>query len=363
MDGFTPPPTGAVLRSSVLTRDLWIPKVTRKAYKVTYVTTNARGRRTLSTGTVFIPKGHPPKGGWPVLSWAHGTSGLGDDCAPSKAGPALPSRDRAYLRRWMVEGYAIVASDYAGLGTRGLPAYLHGKSTARNVVDMVRAGRRLTAHRAAWQRLGRSWAVIGQSQGGGASIYTARHATRFGGKRLDYRGAVGTGTPAYIEDYVMLLGPKAPPVAVSGGLASYFAYILASVDDVHPRLGIDSILSKEGKRVVARARTTCVIPFEEELSDAAVGDWFTAPVASLPDAYPTLREYMGMPEDGFDRPFFMGHGAADTDVPIAATARYAGVLEANQEPVTFRTYPTDHSGTLKASLKDSVPFVRRLFRR
>jgi dienelactone hydrolase len=357
------PRAGTVVSWSVLDRDLWVPRATRRAYRVTYRTTNAHGRRARSTGTVFIPRGTPPKGGWPVLSWAHGTSGLGDRCAPSRIGPALPQRDWRYLRRWMREGYAVVASDYAGLGTRGLPAYLHGRSTAHNVVDMVKAGRRLTADRPRWQRLSRRWAVLGQSQGGGAAIYTARHATRFGGRGLDYRGAVGTGTPAYIEDYVLLLGPKAPPVAVSGGLASYFAYTLASLEDVHPELGIDTILTPEGRRVVDRARTACVIPFEHALADAAVGDWFTAPIASLPDAYPTLRNYLGMPERGFDRPFFMGHGVADLDVPIAQTARYVGVLEKNLQPVTFHTYPTDHSGTLQASLTDSVPFLRRLFRR
>ena len=77
-------------------------------------------RAALSTGTLFLPKGRAPRGGWPVISWAHGTSGLGDRCAPSVVGPALPQRDRPYLANWMRQGYAIVASDYAGLGTPGL---------------------------------------------------------------------------------------------------------------------------------------------------------------------------------------------------------------------------------------------------
>ena len=35
------------------------------------------------SGTVAVPKGKAPKGGWPVVSWAHGTIGIADACAPS----------------------------------------------------------------------------------------------------------------------------------------------------------------------------------------------------------------------------------------------------------------------------------------
>lgn len=70
-----------------------------------------------------------------------------------------------------------------------------------------------------------------------------------------------------------------------------------------------------------------------------------------------------MPESGFDRPFFMGHGVQDTDVPFPATAAYVAVLQANQQPVSFHPYPEgDHNTTLALSLPDSVPFVQARFR-
>src|SRR4051812_42593810 len=106
------PRPGRVLRSGPLPERLWIPKATRRAWKLTYVTTDSHGERALSTGPVFIPHGTPPRGGWPVISWAHGLSGLGDACAPSRVGPVEKQRDWSYLRTWMKQGYAIVASDY-----------------------------------------------------------------------------------------------------------------------------------------------------------------------------------------------------------------------------------------------------------
>jgi len=357
------PPVGSVVAHSVLKKELWVPG-TRAAYKLKYVTTDPFGHRAYSTGEVMLPWGKMPAGGWPVISWAHGTSGLGDACAPSKIGPALRARDFYYLQQWLKQGYAIVASDYVGLGTPGLMPYLDGRTTAHNVVDMVKAGRGFArAHLPARQQLARKWVVIGQSQGGGAAIYTARWATQYGGRWLDYRGAVGTGTPAYIEDYLLPLGPEAPPSALTPGITEYMAYIFAGLRYVHPELGINSILTDEGKKWLDRAAVACSNQFEKELDGVVIGDWFTQPVATLPNFRAITMDYLGMPETGHDKPFFMGHGVQDTDVPIAQTLRYVAVLEANGQPVEFHAYPgTDHNTTLKASLPDSIPFVKARFK-
>jgi hypothetical protein len=350
---------GTVVSAAPLKQRLWLPGTTRAAFRLKYVTTNARGRRALSTGTLFLPKGTPPRGGWPVISWAHGTSGLADRCAPSVIGPALPERDRPYLANWMREGYAIVASDYAGLGTRGLMAYLHGRSEAHNIVDVVKAGRAYARRLSPRSRLARKWVVIGQSQGGGAAIYTARYATRFGGRALDYRGAVGTGTPAYIENVVTALAPGFP--AVSPGTTAYMAYILAGMRWTHPDLGIDRVLTGAGRRYLRLAETRCVFPFEQDLEGVALDSFFTRPVSTLPGFARTVRAYLAMPEQGFDRPLFMGHGLRDADVPYVLTEPYIDRLMANREPLTFKSYDADHSGTLLESQRDSHPFVRDLF--
>jgi hypothetical protein len=353
---------GTVVAHAPLRHGLWIPGTTSRAFKLTYVTTDARGRRARSTGMLFVPKGRPPRGGWPVISWAHGTSGLGDRCAPSVIGPALPARDRPYLANWMREGYAIVASDYAGLGTRGLPAYLHGRSEAHNIVDIVKAGRAFARRKLPpAARLARRWVVVGQSQGAGAAIYTARYATRFGGRGLDYRGAVGTGTPAYIEGIVDALGPQFP--TLSPGTTAYLAYITASLRSVHPELGIDRLLTASGRKYLRLAETRCVSAFEADLEDVQVGGLFTGPLSGLPSFSRTVERYMAMPEKGFDRPFFMGHGLKDVDVPYAITEPYVEKLKANREPLTFKAYDADHSGALLASQRDTHPFVRRLFAR
>jgi hypothetical protein len=351
-------PDGTVLSVQPLAPSLWVPG-TGHGYRLTYVSRNGFGAKAATSGEVLLPAGPAPAGGWPVISWAHGTSGLADACAPSRVGPAEKARDFSYLATWMQQGYAIVGTDYAGLGTPGLPAYLNGASESHNIVDMVTAARTFANTRLpVASHLAAKYVIIGQSQGGGAAIYAARYATSLGGPGLSYRGAVGTGTPANIEKVLLPLGPKIPPVALTPGITSYIAYIFASLRHFHPELGIDGILTAEGRQYLAMAEQQCVDAFDAKLTGVNVGDWFTRPVASLPNFAQTLSDYMAMPTSGFDKPFFMANGLVDTDVPFAVVAPYVAQLKANGEPVDFHTYPTDHNGTMAASLPDSIPFVR-----
>ncbi|WP_067668079.1 lipase family protein [Nocardia miyunensis] len=321
-----------------------------------YGTTTVGDAPTTASAAIYFPPGSPPAGGWPVIAWAHGTVGIGDDCAYSVAGPAAVDRDWSYLGTWLKQGYAIVAADYAGLGSPGEHPYLDGRVEAHNVVDAVRAA---NSH---YRTLSRKWVVVGQSQGAGAAVSTARYATAFG-PELDYRGAVATGTPAYIEDILTPLGPGIPPVKLSGDTTAYALYILNGLRTAHPELNIDSYLTPEGRYWVDRARTECLGPLGKAVTAQKVigGDLFSRPLSDIPDFHGLLHNYLGLPESGYDRPLFMGQGLLDTDVITPETLRFAAVLTANRQPLTFHTYPTDHSGTVLASQPDSLPFVRDLF--
>ncbi len=67
------------------------------------------------------PRGKPPKHGWPVVSWAHGTTGIADACAPSRD-PKGPYTFYAAKQfgAWLKAGYAVANTDYEGLGTPGV---------------------------------------------------------------------------------------------------------------------------------------------------------------------------------------------------------------------------------------------------
>ena len=352
-DGPIPPP-GTTIESVPLDPALSLTGA-GPAYRVLYSTVDQHDQPAVSTGAVFLPPGPAPEGGFPVIAWAHGTVGLGDDCTPS-ALPRSP-RDDEYLSHWLNQGYAVVASDYAGLGTPGLMSYLNSVTTAHGVVDSV-----IAAHDMGLP-LSPEWAIVGQSQGGGAAVASARWATEFSaGTGLDYRGVVATGTPANIDNFVRQAGPALQLPELGPVANAYTAYILAAFREARPDLDINSVLTPEGLAAAERAETVCVRALTDELADLTPAAFFSAPLSSIPGMADALYEYMGTPSTGFDRPLFLGVGLLDRDVPPASTLAFYDQLVANNQNVTLRIYPEeDHSGTVLASMADSTPFLRNVF--
>lgn len=122
------------------------------------------GKNVAVSGSVAVPKGRAPKGGWPVITWAHGTTGLADSCAPTVNGD-LTAYIHPLLQTWLKKGWAVVRTDYEGLGTPGsVHPYLIGKSEGQGVLDIVRAARQLDP------RIGRKVVISGHSQGGQAAL-------------------------------------------------------------------------------------------------------------------------------------------------------------------------------------------------
>lgn len=349
------PAPGALIRDVPLAPGLSVRGAGR-AYRILYATRDQHDAPAVSTAAVFLPHGTPPPGGWPVVAWAHGTVGLGDDCTPS-AQPRS-ARDDDYLTHWLDQGYAVVATDYTGLGTPGLMSYLNSRAAARAVVDSV-----VAAHGFGLP-LSPKWAVVGQSQGGAAAVSTARWATEFSaGSGLQYRGVVATGTPAGIEEVVRRAGPDMTlPPELGPAANSYAAYILAAFREARPDLGIDAVLTPAGLDAAGLAETLCKPDLDEALSGRSPAEFFRAPLTSVPGAGEALDAYLGVPADGYDRPVFLGVGMRDRDVPPSSTLRFSERLTAHGQDVTLRVYPDqDHSGTVLASLPDSTPFLRTAF--
>ena len=338
---------GTVVSVAALQRDRWIPGAVNGSV-VKYWTTGPLGTPALSTGAIWIPPGTPPDGGWPVLSWGHEATGLGDNCAPTVNGDI----NLDYLQHWLAQGYAIVATDYVGLGSPGIHPYLDGRSEAHSVIDMVRAAR------AVEPSLSSRWAAFGQSQGGQAALVAAALATTYA-PDLDFRGAVATGPPSNLENLAFLGGPGFPDVPVKG-FTVYIAYILASFRDVHPELEIDSYLTPLGRTVLDEMATVCIFEAADRLEGVGIGSLLARQLDD-PTLLAALHEWLAIPTQGYARPFFVGQGLLDPTVPAPLTFRLASELAANRQPMTFRTYPTGHNATTIASLPDATDFMRQLF--
>ncbi|MEU2091532.1 alpha/beta hydrolase [Nocardia beijingensis] len=341
---------GTVATDEALPEQLWIEGA-GAARRLTYWTTTSDDRPALAGGAVFVPAGTPPSGGWPVLSWEHGTVGLADECAPSTAGRS--KRDLDYLATWLRQGYAVVATDYIGLGTPGPHAYLDGRAEAHAGIDMVRAARAVD------DSLSSKWVAMGQSQGGGAAVFTASLATAYA-PELDYRGAVATGPASNVVEAASFLGPDAPPID-NAHLTAYVAYVLNGLKAARPGFDLESYLSPVGKQLATAAESLCFQPLADRAQGISVDRLFSRPLADG-DFVATARPVMDVPLTGYDRPLFIGQGTNDTDVPAPLTAKLVTDMELHGVRPEVHVYPgKDHSATMAASLSDSIPFVARLF--
>jgi len=157
-----------------------------KAWKVLYHSRSIAGDDIAVSGVIVVPDGKAPAGGRPVVSWAHGTHGIADRCAPSRVTnwvPQIPA-----IHELVKRGYVVAATDYEGLGTPGTHPYLVGESEARGALDVVRAAHDLPGSGANAQTV-----VWGQSQGGQASLFAGEIAPTYA-PELDLRGVVA-GAP------------------------------------------------------------------------------------------------------------------------------------------------------------------------
>lgn len=340
---------GAVTAVEMLPASSWIPGAVTGT-KVTYTTTGPLGRSATSTGAVFLPPGEPPPGGWPVVSWAHGTVGIADRCSPTVTGKI----GGPYLAHWLSQGYAVVATDYVGLGTPGLHPYLDGPTEANSVIDMVRAAR------AVEPALSPRWIVLGQSQGGQAALFTAARATGRA-PELDFRGTVATGAPSNLENLTTLVTPGFPRLPLEGSTV-FVSYILAGLRAARPDIDVDRFLTPVGRDVLAAAETECYETMAPKLAGVSIGSLVSRPLDD-PALLAAVRDMLEVPTTGYDRPVFLGQGLTDDIVPAPLVLKLAAELAANRQPVTFRTYPTGHLETMRASLPETTAFVRDLFTR
>ncbi|MCM2416824.1 alpha/beta hydrolase [Streptomyces sp. RKAG293] len=149
---------------------------------VLYRSQDVRGKAVSTSGIIVLPDRdeHPvPVGGFPLITWAHGTVGVANSVAPSRdrsdtgASP-MNAYPNGLLNSFLRRGWAVAMTDYEALGTgteEHLHPYLLGASEANGVLDIV-----LTARRLFRGAIGEEYAIVGHSQGGQAALFAAHHA-------------------------------------------------------------------------------------------------------------------------------------------------------------------------------------------
>jgi dienelactone hydrolase len=325
---------------------------------VLYRSISSAGRPIAVSGTVSLPKGRPPKGGWPVITYAHGTTGIADACAPSRDTGALPlhsynSYTFPLFERWLKRGYAVVRTDYQGLGTPGEHGYLIGVDEGRSTLDIVRAARGLD------RRLSKRVVITGHSQGGHSALWAGALAPKWT-PDLDVRGTVAYAPAAKLDDQVALIKALTQPSGLSGEIA----LILRGIDIAKPSLDIESILNDRPRELYPDTLTKCLSELGQSDSYGGIapadifrdGADLSAELAEIDKNDP---EHLKIPAR-----LLIEQGEADATVFKPVTDALVKDYKKNGTKVTYRTYKgVTHGGVVDAAAAHSTKFIAGLLRR
>ncbi len=330
-----------------------------RAFLIRHRSRDMHGRATESTGLVITPTSADAD--MPVLTWCHGTTGLGDAACPS----AQPDPAREFLPYFTIEatqqidygvpgaqafldaGWVLCATDYQGLGTPGLHQYTLNRTNARDAVNIVHAAHRMGL------RLSNQVAAMGWSQGGAAAAAVAElDANDFGPLELIGVVPMSPGVPdigltlpsgTFIE---ALFDPtKAPD--------SHLFMILAAMGSTFAEFSLDDMFTPLGKQILAGTADTQpvhhlndtlarlhltrgpILQFDQSKFDALLAAMSSASAGQARPRCPVL-----VCIDGF---------AGGTAVPVVWQQQYAKQAAALGGDITTTIYPDDNHFSLPAS--------------
>jgi pimeloyl-ACP methyl ester carboxylesterase len=235
----TAAPPGTIIRSQPVSADGQLPPGAT-AYRVIYHSESIDGTDIAVSGVVVVPGGAPPPGGFPIVSWAHGTTGLSDQCAPSVAGfGTIP-----YLDTLLDDRTIVAATDFEGLGT--VHPYLVGQSEAQGVLDAARAARTLAGVAAS-----NTVVVLGYSQGGQAALFAGQIAQSYA-PELFVAGVVAVAPVTSLSE----LAPAVPGRTTDPD-AGFAAMALYAWSVTYRTFTLSSVLTTAGLRHAALLGSAC----------------------------------------------------------------------------------------------------------
>ena len=267
-------------------------------HRILYVSQRPSGQSAVSGGMVFLPDAPAPADGRKVVAWAHGTLGMGPQCAPSRSMNPLGDMT-GWIEQMMGLGWAVAATDYTGLGTPGPEEYLVAQAEVSDVVNSVRALRQFPDADA-----GDDYVVWGHSQGGHSSLWSG-HLAEAIAPELNLLG-VAAAAPA-AELGLILNAQWQGPVAWAIGPEAVIGW--RAID---PDLPLQPLLTDRAESIYPDIAEECIgAAALDALARDSLGQAFfeTNPLDSPPWA--AVIEQQTVPTMPADMPVFLAQGTAD----------------------------------------------------
>jgi hypothetical protein len=325
---------GDLMRSKVFDDYVLPPGIS--ARRILYYSRSASGALVATSGVVLFRGGKAPTGGWPVIAWAQTLNGVARACAPSLS-PNLV--DGPFLSMYVNLGYAVVATDYTGLGTNFPNAFADEQSNAWNVIDSIPAAR------GAVPELGPRWIAMGIGEGARAvlSVAELEHQIR----DSNFLGSLAISRIAELEE---LFQPAAEPTAD-------LPLLLANgIKAMYPDFKAGDILSSQAMPLYDLERQQCGVPDAGEI-----------PVASMLKPHwqdnKFVREYFQrnrLGESPSNAPLLIVSG--EQGASLVAEMKVVQRLCSKRDRVLFRRYAESDPGSVVGdSAQEQMSWIQDRF--
>lgn len=349
-----------------------------KAKLIMYHSRTNDGEDIAATGLLMLPSGDPPPGGWPLVAAAHGTTGLIEECAPSIA-PFAPnplgidgkSYYEFFYKPWLDGGFAVVGPDYQGQGAPGPYSFLVGKVEGQNVLDAVRAARRIEGDLISDQLI-----LFGHSQGGNSAGFAAEILPEYA-PELTSSGVILAAPAASLHELLELAYRGGPGATCAFEAVSFLYLASLSYDASYAGLNVYDVIDRQvpagqtqsyGEQGLPIFTNMCYgggisflvnsLPFIRGPSKP--GDFFI-PLSQYPAPWIAAIDENSLGRQSIDTPILMVQGCHDTTIPVSTNFTYfEKELCPMGEVAEFKTYPGDsHSGVVVNAFPEMLEWAKR----
>lgn len=309
------------------------------AVRILYHSRSAAGEDVAASGVVLVPYDKkPPAGGWPIIAWAHGATGVARSCAPSLTrnlghGP--------FLAMYVNLGYAVVATDYAGLGTDFRNAFVDAPSNAADLIASIPAAR------AAVPQLGAKWIVMGEAEGSLAALAVAEKEN----ESLDpvYLGSIAISGLAGAQEIYSRAG--------SGVTSFTLASLAYGIKTIYPDFQVADMLTEKGLALYREIDQIC----------------WEAEASTEPSPAETVK--LGWTDNPFVRQYFArssltqarSHApiliiSSDADPSASAAAQTVADMCKQGDAIQWQRYPGSELGSVMGdSVREQISWIEARF--
>lgn len=331
-------------------------------FQLRYASRDADGSAIEITAMLFVPR-FDREVSRPVLVFGSGTTGLGDECAPSVEQPDVRylGRYRDNMLAYAGMGFITVIPDYAGFGDPTRPQRYFSKQAEGHV--MLDAARAVLSSMSGSAHAVRPLPLVftaGYSQGGHAAFAAADMRPSYA-PEVPLAGVIGFGSTNDVEALLREGTCYAP-------LIFYTYRVLYGEGDIDPA---GYLLEKWAATLDADVTTMCVDQFQKhygfdpvkvyrpEFREALYG-------GALAGSYPGLAARLAENRSGLDGhglPALVVQGGADFIVTSKTQVAFVEALRAAGSSVLYREYRgVPHKGTRQAGFLESVRWMEAVAR-